>query len=41
MLKEDHRAGYFTDCHVQSGVCEAKFCNITVFVLNGIIIVQI
>ena len=41
MLKEDRNEECFTDGPIQRGVCEARFCDIAVFVLNGMLIVRI
>ena len=41
VLKKDHHEGYFTNCQLQMGLCGAIFCDIAVFVFNGIIIMRI
>ena len=38
VLKKDHHEGHFTNCQLQMGLCGASFCDIAVFVFNGMII---
>ena len=40
VLKRDHHEGHFTNCRLQMGLCGASFCEIAVFVFNGMIIMR-
>ena len=37
VLKRDHHEGHFTNCQLQMDLCGAGFCDIAVFVFNGMI----
>ena len=41
VLKRDHHEGHFTNCQLQMGLCGESFCDIVVFVFNGMIIMRI
>ena len=41
VLKRDHHEGRLTNCQLQMALCGASFCDIALFVFNGVIIMQI
>ena len=41
VLKRDHHEEHFTNCQLQMDPCGASFCDIAVFVFNGIILMRI
>ena len=41
VLKRNHHEEHFTNYQLQIGLCGASFCDIAVFVFNGMIIMQI
>ena len=41
VLKWDHHEGHFTNCQLQISLSGAGFCDIAVFVFNGMIVMRI
>ena len=41
VLKMDYHEGHFKNCQIQTGLCGASFCDIAVFVFNGMILMRI
>ena len=41
VLKKDHHEGHFTNGKLQTDLCGASFCDISVFVFHGMITMRI